>query len=81
MQHELHKNGPFVVGFNTNGWVYHYESGVLLDMDSRETDRNEEKTEFVIYHYARRVSYFSLLAGKPMATNNSRSCDCRIWRI
>jgi len=46
MQHELHKNGPFVVGFNTNGWVYHYESGVLLDMDSRETDRNEEKTEF-----------------------------------
>ena len=28
-----------VVGFNTNGWAYHYESGVLLDMglDSEET--------------------------------------------
>ena len=48
MQRELHKNGPFVVGFNTNGWAYHYESGVLLDMDSRETDLGEAKTKFVI---------------------------------
>jgi len=42
MMHELHKNGPFVVGFNTNGWVYHYETGVLLDMDSKEEESNEK---------------------------------------
>jgi len=32
MQHEIHKHGPVVVGFNTNGWSYHYEAGVLLDV-------------------------------------------------
>jgi cathepsin C len=36
MMHELHKHGPFVVGFNTNGWSYHYESGVLTDMGREE---------------------------------------------
>jgi len=49
MQAELHKNGPFVVGFNTNGWSYHYESGVLTDT-SREESLLEEsegsKTQF-----------------------------------
>jgi len=43
MMHELHKNGPFVVGFNTNGWVYHYETGVLLDMEEGE-EAEEQKT-------------------------------------
>jgi cathepsin C len=32
MQQEIHKQGPVVVGFNTNGWIYHYETGVLLDV-------------------------------------------------
>jgi cathepsin C len=48
MMQELHKNGPFVVGFNTNGWSYHYGSGVLLDMESGEGsyDAESEKTTF-----------------------------------
>eukprot|EP00658_Telonema_sp_P-2_P010122 TRINITY_DN13813_c0_g1_i7.p1 TRINITY_DN13813_c0_g1~~TRINITY_DN13813_c0_g1_i7.p1 ORF type:complete len:668 (+),score=133.74 TRINITY_DN13813_c0_g1_i7:389-2392(+) len=30
MMLDIHKHGPVVVGFNTNGWEQHYESGVLL---------------------------------------------------
>lgn len=39
MRKELHKEGPFVVGFNTNGWVYHYETGVLLDMGKDDSHK------------------------------------------
>jgi len=38
MMKEVHENGPIVVGFNTNGWVFHYETGVLLDESAREED-------------------------------------------
>ena len=47
MQRELHKNGPFVVGFNTNGWTYHYESGMMTDMEDSEALLEEgERTRF-----------------------------------
>jgi len=45
MMTEIHERGPVVVGFNTNGWLYHYESGVLLD----ETT-NSENTEFEMFN-------------------------------
>jgi cathepsin C len=46
MMRELHDHGPIMVGFNTNGWVYHYETGVLLDEEAREMV-GDEATEMM----------------------------------
>jgi len=47
MMKEIHQNGPLVVGFNTNGWAYHYEAGVLLDMTREDERLGEAKKPLV----------------------------------
>jgi len=34
MMHEIHKNGPLVVGFNTEAGLWHYDSGVYEETSS-----------------------------------------------
>merc|ERR1712188_27505 len=45
MMHELHKNGPIVVGFNTEAGLWHYESGLYESteflMETQEADKPE----------------------------------------
>jgi cathepsin C len=44
MMHEIHERGPVVVGFSTNGWLYHYESGVFLDETMRAEATGQKAT-------------------------------------
>merc|ERR1719453_830542 len=34
MMHEIHDNGPLVVGFNTEAGLWHYDSGVYEETSS-----------------------------------------------
>jgi len=58
MMKEIHERGPVVVGFNTNGWLYHYESGVLLD----ET-MNSDSQEFEMFNPWQATTHAVVIVG------------------
>merc|ERR1711988_111196 len=45
MMHELHKNGPIVVGFNTQAGLWHYDHGVYEEESTMSFIEESEKAQ------------------------------------